>query len=198
MKLSLKIVLCSVVLSVPLAAQATGGMTSLASSTPNLDGVRAALAKYKDPVAALGDGYLSTLVCMQFPASNDPGHMAVQAGGMGVHFLNGGLIGPTVDSTKPQVLIYEPVGDSLKLVAAEWFVPVAAQAQQPTLFGHPFDGPMEGHAPIMPASLTHWDLHVWLWKANPAGTFSSTNPSLKCPAKAYTVTGSAPHMVEHH
>ena len=188
MKLSLKVVLCSVVLSMPLAAQAS----------PNLDGVRAALAKYKDPVAALGDGYLSTLVCMQFPASTEPGHMAMPAGGMGVHFLNAGLIGPTVDSTKPQVLIYEPMGDSLKLVAAEWFVPIAAQAQQPTLFGHGFDGPMDGHPPIMPTSLTHWDLHVWLWKANPAGTFNSTNPSLKCPAKGYTVTGSAPHMVEHH
>jgi len=29
------------------------------------------------------------------------------------------------------------------------FVPIAAQAQQPTLFGHGFDGPMEGHPPIM-------------------------------------------------
>jgi len=84
MKLSLNVVLCSAVLSLPLAAQATGGMSSMSSSTPNLDGVRAALAKYKDPVAALGDGYLSTLVCMQFPASTEPGHMAMPAGGMGV------------------------------------------------------------------------------------------------------------------
>ena len=188
MRRSFGIALVGLFLSLSLAAQAT----------PNLDATRAALAKYKDPLAALADGYLSTLVCMQFPASNEPGHMAMAAGGMGVHFLNAGLIGPTVDSTKPQVLIYEPVGDSLRLVAAEWFVPTAAAAAQPTLFGHPFDGPMEGHAPIMPASLTHWDLHVWLWKANPAGTFNSTNPSLKCPAKPYTFTGTAAHMAEHH
>jgi len=190
MRRSLRVALVGLFLSLPLASQA--------SSTPSLDAVRAALAKYKDPVAALGDGYLSTLVCMQFAGSNEPGHMAIKPGGMGVHFLNASLIGPTVDSTKPQVLIYEPVGDSLRLVAAEWFVPMAASPQQPSLFGHPFDGPMEGHAPIMPASLTHWDLHVWLWKTNPEGTFNSTNPSLKCPTKAYTVTGSAPHMVMQH
>ena len=42
--------------------------------------------------------------------------------GMGVHFLNLQLIGPTLDPTKPQVLIHEPDGDNLRLVAAEWFV----------------------------------------------------------------------------
>src|SRR6267142_881830 len=86
MKQSLRVAIFAFVLSSPLAAQATGGMSSMSSSTANLDVVRAALAKYKDPVAALGDGYLSTLVCMQFPASTEPGHMAMPAGGMGVHF----------------------------------------------------------------------------------------------------------------
>jgi hypothetical protein len=195
MRRSLGALLLGLVLSLPLAAQTASAPSVTAS--PDLDRVRAALDKYRDPIAALGDGYLSTLVCVEFPAVAEAGHMAHPAGGMGVHFLNAGLIGPQVDSTKPQVLIYEPVGDSLKLVAAEWFVPLAASAQQPTLFGHGFDGPMEGHVPIMPASLIHWDLHVWLWKANPAGTFNSTNPALKCPVKAYTVQGSA-HMVEHH
>src|SRR5258708_26057820 len=129
MKQSLRVVLFGLFLSLPLAAQAT----------PNLDVVRAALAKYENPVAALGDGYLSTLVCMQFPGTSDPGHMAMQAGGMGVHFLNAGLIRPTVDSTKPQALIYEPVGDNLKLAAAECIAPAEASALLPTLFGHVLD-----------------------------------------------------------
>src|SRR5258708_30753898 len=123
MKQSLRVVLFGLFLSLPLAAQAP----------PNLDVVRAGLAKYQNPVAALGDGYLSTLVCMQFPGSSDPGHMAMQAGGMGVHFLHAGLIGPPVDSTKPQGLIYEPVGHRLKLPAPGWVVPTAAPAQQPPL-----------------------------------------------------------------
>src|SRR5260370_38626204 len=108
MKQSLRVVLFGLFLSLPLAAQAT----------PNLDVVRAALAKYQNPVAALGDGYLSTLVCMQFPGSSEPGHMAMQGGGMGVHFLNAILIGPTVATTNPQFLTYVPVGDNFNLAPA--------------------------------------------------------------------------------
>jgi hypothetical protein len=35
-----------------------------------------------------------------------------------------------------------------------------------------FSGPMEGHEPLMPPGLHHYDLHVWLWKDNPEGIFS--------------------------
>lgn len=188
MRLSLGVVFVSLCCSVPV---------SLSAQSSQLDRVRAALDKYKSPVTALADGYLSTLVCVEYPASADAaggqggqgGQGGHAAGGMGVHFLNPGLIGPTLDTLKPQVLIYEPVGDSLKLVAAEWFVPVQVSAAQPELFGRKFDGPMEGHAPIMPPSLHHWDLHVWLWKPNPSGMFTSTNPAIKCPARGYTVQG---------
>ena len=121
--------------------------------------------------------------------------MPYPAGGMGVHFLNVGLIGPQLDTLRPQVLIYEPHGDSLRLVAAEWFVPTQVTKTRPTIFGHAFDGPMEGHHPIMAADIHHWDLHVWLWKPNPAGMFSPTNPDVRCPSRAYTVRESAPHMV---
>ena len=197
MRPSLGIALVGLLVSVPLSGQAprTG---SAAPLSPQLERIRTALDKYRDPVAALGDGYLSTLMCLEFPAVAEAGHIAHPAGGMGVHFLNPGLIGAPLDTLKPQVLIYEPVGDSLKLVAAEWFVPMQASPTQPQLFGHGFDGPMEGHAPIMPASLHHWDMHVWLWKANPAGTFTSTNPAVKCPSRGYTVQGAAAKMVGHH
>jgi hypothetical protein len=57
---------------------------------------------------------------------------------------------------------------------------------------------MEGHHPIMPAALHHWDLHVWLWKENPAGVFSATNPAVKCPAGTYTFHEHAPKQLEHH
>ena len=36
-------------------------------------------------------------------------------------------------------------------------------------FGRGFDGPMEGHEPGMPV---HYDLHAWVWKRNPGGTFA--------------------------
>lgn len=96
-------------------------------------------------------------------------------------------------------LRYEPVGDTLRLVAAEWFVPLATGVKErPTLFGQPFDGSMEGHHPLMPLALHHYDLHVWLFKDNPAGLFSPTNPDVKCPKQGYSLVEQAPRIVPHH
>ena len=124
--------------------------------------------------------------------------MEYKPGAMGVHFINMGLVGPKLDSTKPQVLLYEPVGDKLVLTGAEWFVPTELAKTPPTILGHQLMGPMEGHAPIMPAELHHWDLHVWLWKDNPNGMFSATNSAVKCPKTGYgyTFEDAAPKMVK--
>jgi hypothetical protein len=46
------------------------------------------------------------------------------------------------------------------------------------MFGVPFDGPMLGHSPQMPI---HHDLHVWLYRHNPAGIFAMWNPQVECP-----------------
>lgn len=172
------------------------GAAQAGPSAADLTTVKAALEKYRDPIVAVHDGYLSTIGCVEFPKAGGAGQLPYPAGGMGVHFLNLGLIGATMDPMKPQVLIYEPVGDSLRLVAAEWFVPTQASHIRPELFGRPFDGPMEGHHPIMPAALHHWDLHVWLWKPNPAGMFSPTNPALRCPNRAYSFQDDPPRLVE--
>jgi hypothetical protein len=174
----------------PAHAQAMRG-----GDPPEIVKARADLGKYQDPLVAVRDGYFSTVACVEFPTSGGEGAMAYQAGGMGVHFLNASLIGPTLDPAKPQVLIYEPVGDKLRLVAAEWFVPVAVSKAPPAVLGRSLEGPMEGHQPIMPQALHHWDLHVWLWKDNPSGMFSPTNPNLKCPKSGYSFAGDAPRMV---
>jgi hypothetical protein len=55
---------------------------------------------------------------------------------------------------------------------------------------------MEGHEPLQPRGLHHYDLHVWLWKNNPAGMFSPTNPAVKCPKGSYSFKEHAPKMVE--
>jgi hypothetical protein len=161
--------------------------------------VRAALDKYRDPIAAIFDGYLSTLACIEYPEGGKEGTVQYVAGGMGVHFLNLQFIGPTLDPSKPQVLIYEPDGDRLRLVAAEWFVPAElAGGERPGIFGREMEGPMEGHEPLMPAEVHHYDLHVWLWKHNPAGIFSPTNPAVKCPQSGYSFAELAPKLVHGH
>jgi hypothetical protein len=167
-------------------AQATqaGTPKSPAAMAPELVSARNALAKYADPLVAVRDGYFSTVACIDFPHGAVDGPVTYPPGAMGVHFLNTANIGPKLDPAKPQVLIYEPVGGKLKLVAAEWLMPVAAAGgKAPVIFGQALAGPMAGHEPIMPAELTHYDLHVWLWKDNPKGVFTSTNAAVKCDPK---------------
>jgi hypothetical protein len=144
----------------------------------HLQAVREALRKYEDPVVAVRDGYLSTLGCV-----------AYAEGAMGVHFLNVAHIGPVPDPFRPPLLVYEPATDGrLKLVAAEWFVPLATGVtERPALFGQPFNGPMAGHEPLMPSELHHYDLHAWLWKENPAGLFAVTNPNVGCAGHPYAL-----------
>jgi hypothetical protein len=163
--------------------------------TPELQKVREALDKYQDPIVAVHDGYFSTLGCVEYPKPGGPGRMPYPRGGMGVHFFNVALMGK-LDPLKPQVLVYQPVGGKLRLVAAEYFVPLSPEVKEPPqLFGRPFDGPMEGHHPLMPHELKHYDLHVWLWKKNPAGLFAATNPDIRCPKAAYTFRETAPRLV---
>ncbi len=179
-------------LSCAVAVRAGVAQNVKASTEPKLsaelEAARADLARFQDPIRAVSEGYLSTQVCTGYAD-----------GGMGVHFINMATIGPNVDPKKPQVLIYEPDGESLKLVAAEWFVPVAVAKEKPSIFGKQFDGPMDGHEPLMPKDLYHYDLHVWLWKENPAGVFNSVNPALKCPASSpYTLTSKENSLAHVH
>jgi hypothetical protein len=184
--LLLLVLLVAPSVSLAQAKQAGGPMSP--SLTPELSATRAALDKYNDPLVAVRDGFFSTVACIDFPHGAVDGPIEYPPGAMGVHFLNTANIGPTLDPAKPQVLIYEPVGGKLKLVAAEWFMPVAVAGDKaPSILGHTLVGPMAGHEPIMPAELRHYDLHVWLWKNNPKGVFTSTNATVKCdPAAPYT------------
>ena len=185
--LSLLSILVAGVALFPVLADAQSG--ALPEVPAELEKVRAAMGKYKDPVVAVRDGYFSTLGCVEYPT-----------GGMGIHFLNLKLVGPVPDPMKPPILLYEPTKDGkLVLVGIEYFIPLATGIKErPTIFGQPFDGPMEGHEPLLPAELHHYDLHVWLFKRNPAGLFKSTNPDVKCPkGHPYTFLEHPPKIVPH-
>ncbi len=50
---------------------------------------------------------------------------------------------------------------------------------RPWLFDeYPLAGPMPGHEDGMPV---HYDLHVWLYRSNPAGQLADWNPKVSCP-----------------
>lgn len=171
-------------------------------SEPTLEQVRAATERFRDVKVALAEGYVADPMdeCVTAAAVGYPSH----EGAMGIHYVRMDLLGingppnPRVagtstytDFNKPSVLIYEPEADgSLKLVAVENLVftkawEAAGNKKRPSFHGTPYnymaDDPAtkidEGHM-FEP----HYDLHVWLYRENPAGVFAQFNPDVSCAA----------------
>ncbi len=135
---------------------------------------REATRRFRDIDVARAAGYTSTSECAQDP----------KYGGMGIHYANSALVADgKLDIAKPEILVYQPQpGGKLRLGAVEYFQAdadqdLATDADRPSLFSMPFDGPMLGHEPGMPI---HYDLHVWLYRHNPAGLFAMWNPTVRC------------------
>jgi hypothetical protein len=177
-----KSVRCAFIATLALACMgmASRPATAEEANKAQLDALRKSLEKYQDYKVAVRDLYLSTVGCVHYAGEKIPGYMEYAKGAMGVHFVNLTVKGPP-DPMKPNVLIYEPVGKQLKLVAVEWLVPLTPDTKEPpSLFGQTFMGPMEGHEPLIPKEFVHYDLHAWLFKTNPLGMFAATNPTVSC------------------
>ena len=132
---------------------------------------RQATARYHDVGNALEDGYGSLVDCVASPM-----------GVMGIHYANFALMDGVVDGEQPEVLMYVPTQSGDRLAGVEYLAvdadqDISTDADRPMLFGREFEGPMEGHGPGQPV---HYDLHVWLWQANPAGIFEDWHPNLSC------------------
>ena len=171
--ITVTIVLALVATLAGVAYAATG--TTDPQVLRDLAKVRQATAKYHDVNVALADGFVPTPVCVASPD-----------GGMGIHYINPPrLMDAEVDILQPEILLYVDSGDGLKLVGVEyWFsigapdTPVPNPAPpSPIIFGRPLDGPMEQHDPGQPP---HYDLHAWVWMANPSGIFAPFNPNVSC------------------
>lgn len=160
---------------VTLVAMLPGGSVSAGESVEGSDLalVRAATARYHDVARAVADGYVPVSECVELPG----------VGAMGVHYLNPSLAEDLeIDPQLPEVLVYQPAGSGLRLVAVEYFVvdgdqDLATDGDRPSIFGVPFHGPMPGHAAGMPI---HYDRHLWVWRHNPAGIAEDWNPTVTC------------------
>ena len=147
---------------------------------------RRSTAKYLDEARAVRDGFIADPFCIAIPG----------VGAMGFHYVNPEWVADiAVNPLRPEVLLYaERPNGKRHLVALEYLVPVLSGGMPwqgsaseppptidnppPVLFRRTFDGPMPGHTPTMP---WHYELHVWAWQHNPAGTFAPFNPRLSCP-----------------
>lgn len=133
----------------------------------SLAATRQATARYHDVDRALADGYVPLSPCV-----SEPG-----LGVMGIHYANLALaLDPAVSATNPEILLYVPAKDGLRLVGVEYF---AFDVGQPTpyVLGRPMSGPMVHPGEPIPS---HYDLHAWIWQGNPAGIFADFNPALSC------------------
>jgi hypothetical protein len=162
-------------LAAGLAAVAAFVPVATANGTGDdpLQEVRDATRRYRNVDSAIDAGYVQFLGCVYEPL----------AGSMGVHFVNGTLVGdPTIDSTKPEALLYdvEPDGQ-LALAGAEYIVFQEAwdalHDQPPTLFGQTF---MLVPSPNRFGIPAFYELHVWASKHNPTGSFQDWNPKVLC------------------
>jgi hypothetical protein len=131
-----------------------------------LAGLRAAVAGFHRIEAAVEAGYdvVFQNACFELPG----------VGGMGFHYVNGGLVDGTVQEFAPEALMYEPQKNGrLRLVGVEYVVP--------------FDLWTEPDPPVLHGQLFHanhvfglWTLHVWAFKHNPEGMFADWNPTVSC------------------
>lgn len=169
--------------AVVLAVSSVGstGVWAAGAAEQTLADLRVATARYHDVDAALADGYgvftdAAGIACIEQPG----------VGAMGIHHANGALFAdPAVNAATPEVLVYEPEPNGrLRLVAVEYVVVQAAweaagNAAPPALFGQRFTLIPAGNRYGLPP---FYELHAWVWKHNPSGTFSDWNPLVSCAA----------------
>lgn len=178
---SLVVIAVLITLAVAPAVNAAPGAPG-SDVNSRLAKARQATVKYHDVTIALADGYVPGSPCIEVPG----------LGGMGFHYVNFGLVFDfAVDELTPEILLYAPTENGVRLVGVEyvmaasippWFDPVlppppASVLPIPTVFGQPLNGPMAPHGPGEP---WHYELHVWLWQANPDGIFEDWNPNISC------------------
>lgn len=162
------VALVMALLAVPAIALAgSAGKSTLAQ-------VRAATARFHDLDVALAEGYGPLHTCTDHEGGD---------GAMGQHYVKGAVVGDTVfDLSQPEVLVYEPTTNGrMRLVAVEFVVFAepwdAISTDPPQLFGRelaPVPAPNRYGVPAF------YQIHVWLWKHNPSGTFSDWNPRVSC------------------
>jgi hypothetical protein len=159
------------------AVTATMTATAVLGSSSSLDDARAATARFNSLNQAIKSGY-------GLPPEGVPLHECIMSlsgtGGMGFHYINGGLLDGTVDVTQPEALVYAPdQNGNLRLVALEYVVFEDAWegASDPVLFGQTFELVPAGNRYDIPA---FFELHAWIWEPNPGDLFDDFNPNVSC------------------
>jgi len=165
----------------------TAGPTTQAEAkvlAQQLTAAKTASAKYRNAAVARADGYVQ--VTQFIP-------------GLGLHMVNLGISQTTFDPSRPQVLLYEPRSSGgLRLVGIGYALQTLGDTSPEGFAGGSdvwhFHRNLcflpDGSVTIAPSAAacqaksgffqarTAWLLHVWVWKSNPNGVFTETNPQV--------------------
>ena len=188
-----------VAVAAPVAGQQSAFNYAPALPDAEVAAIRAATDKYRSLDAALADGYVLPMNhCM---VAGDEGQPR-QLGAMGLHYARMDLLKPTqqaprvdgagmhADFTTPGVLIYEPQADGgMELVAIENLIWAkawhdAGNTAPPSFNGYQYfltiDNPATPNVDEAHGFEPHYELHWWLYRANPNGQFTPYNPAVSC------------------
>ena len=118
-----------------------------------------ATSKYQNIQNAFADNYADIHVVMP---------------NMGYHYMKSDFVDSVFDFKHPELLVYNKRADSsFQLVAIEYAIPLDKSPNAPE--GFPGNSDVWDHN----TDFGLWLLHAWVWKYNPAGVFSPTNPSVQ-------------------
>jgi hypothetical protein len=165
----------------------TAGVTTQAEGKvlqQQLAEAKDASAKYKNVAVAKAEGYIQ--VTQFIP-------------GLGLHMVNLGISRSIFDPSRPQVLLYEPrASGGLQLVGVGFALETLGDTPPAGFAGGsdvwhfhrnlcflpdgsvtiaPSAGDCQTKSGVFQAR-TAWLLHVWLWKTNPNGVFTESNPQV--------------------
>jgi hypothetical protein len=179
----------------------------MAGTSRDRDGVAVTFADLQSTVEALKRAQSATEKYQDVRAAEADGYRVFgpYVAGMGFHYVNTRLARVGFDAEHPPILLYEKddgAASGLRLVGVSYTLPVhAGDDGQPVVA--PFPRALAAwhkHANICLfanrsvrtklndmeciqqggrfIAETDWMLHAWIWKDNPAGVFSPTNPEI--------------------
>jgi hypothetical protein len=168
-----KSTMCILRLGLLSTLTAAGPLLAQAAPANLVQIVRAATERFIDVNAATAAGYAPAFGCVTGP----------DMGAMGVHYINNALVsGGQLNANTPQALIYEPVGNAMKLVGVEYITLAenwltAHQQAPPILEGQLLQYIGTPNRYSLPGL---FELHVWAWRDNPHGAFVDWNTHVSC------------------
>lgn len=159
---------------IAIAAMIIPAVALAAASGSDLATVRAATARFHDFSVADAAGYGPLHSCTDENSG---------LGAMGQHYVRGDLLGDLAfDLSRPEVVVYEPMSNGRQRLVAVEFVEFAepwdaVNEDPPVLFGRQLQLVAAPNRYGVPA---FYQIHVWVWKSNPAGIFSDWNERVSC------------------